>query len=167
MVATLDLQVNAPILPNEGLGGLKLRIPVTEIQDRLLAAFIASLPKNDWHALAGLFEARYRLGPVEIAIDVRNGKIFRLSAYEGYRGRLFGKISVGMKVSDAIALDPRLYYDEAEELLLVRGCVGVSLDVPEVDPDPAAVPAYPIVAISVYAEEVSLREEGLRGPGMR
>lgn len=87
---------------------------------------------------------------------------FKLIAQEGYAGKLFGTIEVGMNVGEAMSLEPRLFYDEVEEGLYVRGCAGVTLDVPEIDPPPEEVPSYPISAISVYAKE-AVSPEGQRG----
>ncbi len=165
MLNTLSLATDSPIVPDQGLGGLKLRSLLVDIQGLLEAQYIQQLPDlpdRAWYRLEKPFEAIYRVGPVEIAVDVRNGKVFRLSAFAGYRGKLFGKIRVGMLVRDALAQDQRLYYDEAEELLLFRGVEGVSLDVPEVDPDPAEVSRFPISAISVFAREITT-PEGLMG----
>lgn len=118
--------------------------------------------EEGWYEFVSLYEARYDLGPVAIGADVRNGKVFKLIAQEGYAGKLFGTIEVGMNVGEAMSLEPRLFYDEVEEGLYVRGCAGVTLDVPEIDPPPEEVPSYPISAISVYAKE-AVSPEGQRG----
>ena len=76
-----------------------------------------------------------------------------LSACNGYRGSLFGKIFVGMKVKDALEAEPRLYYDEAEEMILCMGCEGLSLDISEIDPPIDIVSEMTISAINVYAVE--------------
>jgi hypothetical protein len=106
--------------------------------------------------LVSPFEARYSLedGSVEFAVDVRNGKIFKVIAQAGYEGKLFGGISVGMPVSDATDMDPRMYYDEASELLLLRDVPGVCLEVPLDDPTPEEAMRLTICAISVFAPEI-------------
>jgi hypothetical protein len=147
------VQIDAPIVPNQGLSGIALRARMADLRELLEATYIRNLPRSDWYELASPWEARYRLGPVEIAVDVRNGKVFKVTARSGYVGKLFGKIGVGMPVGEAMKLEPRLYYDEAEEIVLVRGCPGITIDVPEIDPDPALVPSYPIHAISAMAPE--------------
>jgi hypothetical protein len=150
------------IVPNEGLGGLKLRMPLKELEHLLWEFDVKRGEARDWYYLDTLYEARYDIGPVTIGIDVRNGKVFKLIAQEGYAGKLFGAIEVGMNVGEAMSLEPRLCYDDVEEGLYVRGCAGVTLDVPELDPPPEEVPSYPISAISVYAEE-AVSPEGQRG----
>jgi hypothetical protein len=147
------LRHDAPIVPNVGLGGLELRRPIAEIAP-LLNRLPGRYTRKDWVEVDPPWEIRYLLGAVMVAADVRTGMIFKLSALEGYTGLLFDEISVGMTVRDAQRLEPQLYYDEGRELLLVRDTPGVSLDVPEIDPDPAEVPAMRISAISVFAAEI-------------
>lgn len=152
-MASYQLNLNAPIVPDYGLGGFVLRTSLIEIQD-LIAGLEVFAPGS--YRLVNPFEARYTLGSgeVEIGVDVRNGKIARLVARPGYKGSLFGKILVGMKVAEAFELEPRLYYDEAEETILCRGVPGVALDVSEIDPPPELVPAMLIDAISVTPHEL-------------
>ncbi len=142
----------SPIIPNEGLGGLKVRARLADLQDLFMG--LGLYKKGECH-LEGPFEARYRLGDgeIEVSVDVRNGKVFKLTAGPGYQGLLCGKISVGMVVEEAMRREPGLRYDEVEEAILYDGCPGVLLDVPEIDPLPETVPALMISAISVYASE--------------
>ena len=86
-------------------------------------------------------------------MDVRNGKVFRITASQGYRGTLFGAITIGMKVSEAATSEPLLFYDEAEELIRCKGIEGLSIDIPAIDPALELVPDMVISAISVYASE--------------
>lgn len=148
-----ELRIDDPIIPGDRLGGFVLRTRVAEIQTLIYRIHWIQQRESKWYDLAKPFDARYRIGPVELCVDIRNGKIFQLNAFEGYIGTLFGSISVGMLVSEAMALERRLYYDEVEERLQVQEVSGVSLEVPEVDPDPQLVPSLPIRAISVFAEE--------------
>jgi hypothetical protein len=158
----MAVQINtiAPIVPNESLGGLRLRTYLLEIAE-LVRGLGVTTPGR--YELASPFEARYLFGDgsVQVAVDVRNGRIFKLIASEAYRGT-FGAVRVGMPLRDAIIEDPRLYYDEAEECVLCRGVEGITIDVPVVDPDPCQVPELPISAICVFAAEI-LTQQGQRG----
>ncbi|MEK6300445.1 MAG: hypothetical protein AABO41_06955 [Acidobacteriota bacterium] len=151
----LHIELDAAIVPNSGLGGLSLRERLIEIQ--YLFEGLGHTQEGAFE-LAAPFDLRYQLGKGEVvvAVDVRNGKVFLLSASLGYRGYLFEHIFVGMKVKDAMVLEPRLYYDEAEELILCRGVPGLSLDVAEIDPPPESVPAMTISAINVFAQETQM-----------
>jgi hypothetical protein len=154
MQQQLRLTLDESIMPSEGLGGLRLRTHITALDDLLERVYIGKLTGDRWYELVNLYEARYDLGAVQVGVDVRNGKIFKLTASEGYNGLLFGKIWVGMSVTEAMAAEPLLYYDEVEEGLYVRDCPGVVLDIAEIDPRPDEVASYPIVGISVFAPEI-------------
>lgn len=158
----LELNPTADIVPNQGLGGLTLRINIQEI-DHLLTDLLLRGREGFFH-LASVFEARYKFEDygIEVAVDVRNGKIFKLIARPGYGGKLFSKIKTGMRVKDAMNLEPRLYYDEAEEKVLCKDVSGVTIDIREINPNPEAVPSLNIYTISVYAEE-SMTLQGQSG----
>ena len=120
--------------------------------------------KNKMFRLASPFEAKYKFEKegVVICVDVRNGKIYQLTAISGYKGLLLGKIHVGMKVADAMMVEPGLYYDEPNEVIFCKGHPGLAIDVPEIDPPPELVPKMVIQAINVYAEE-AFKPIGNRG----
>jgi hypothetical protein len=157
------IDASAPIVPNVGLGGLRLRMNARELQPDLEV-----LDSGTWdpaqYRLARPFEARYRFaeGAVEAAVDVRNGKLFRLRARSGYRGTLRG-VGVPSRARDALSALPGFAYDEAEELILSSGEPGVALELAEIDPDPADVPNLQIVAISVFAPEAFETAAGMDG----
>jgi hypothetical protein len=148
------LDIYAPIIPNASLGGFQLRVPVRSIQELLDGLGVI---KEGSFQLVAPFEARYQLaeGAVEMAVDVRNGKIFKLIANAGYKGTLFGRIMVGMRVKEAIGIEPRLYYDQAEQFIYCEGVSGLAIDVPVIDPFPREVPDLIISSIAVYAREIA------------
>jgi hypothetical protein len=149
MIGEIVIDLDADIVPDEGLGGLHLRTTVQDLMP-LIDGGQEAVPRTTG------YEATYKLeeGIVEAAVDTRNGKVFRLTAHIGYRGKLFGTISVGMRISDAMVADHRVRYDEIEECVVGAGVDGVAIEVPEVDPIPETVPSMPIHAISVYAREI-------------
>lgn len=153
----LESQIDAPINPNEGLGGFRLRTPIGDLQDSIMWGKVS-------YELLSFFEARYTFddGEIAVGVDIRNGKIFKIMAYQGYRGKLFGKIRVGMLIKEAMELEPRLYYDEAEEVIFCRDVPGLVIDVPEIDPPPELVPGMAIKAIVVNAPE-AFTSAGQRG----
>jgi hypothetical protein len=153
--------LDAHITPNEGLGGLRLRTKLIEIQD-LVTPQMYTDPAT--YQLVSPFEARYTManGAIEVAVDVRNGKIFKLIAREGYWGKLFGTIAVGMLAADAMQIEPGLKYDEAEETIICEGVPGLAIDVPAKDPPAELVPTMTISAINVFAVEI-LTANGQRG----
>lgn len=145
--------LDAAIEPDRSLGGLVLRTKLITIQTYFLGLGVTV---EGSYELVKPMEAVYRLGAgeVEVSVDVRNGKIAKLIACPGYRGLLFSKISVGMLAGDAMRAEPRLFYNENEEIIQCQGVEGLAIEVSEIDPPPHLVPSLPIVAISVFAKEV-------------
>lgn len=122
-MTTTRVDPSTPIIPDYGLGGLVLRKRAKDIQDLIREVRVCQE--------IGPFELRYACGSVSICVDRRNGRVFKLIAHVGYSGKLFDQIAVGMVVRDAMRLEPRLYDDEFEESLYVRGVAGVCMDVGE------------------------------------
>jgi hypothetical protein len=120
--------------------------------------------------VAGLAESRRRLrrneppldfaefGPqrpdlpksVEIAVDLRDGIVFALSALEGYEGRLFDKIRVGMSFAEARTEDPRLHYDSLRWETRIEGVDGLELFLDDSDPEPEHLDETTIREICVF-----------------
>jgi len=146
-----SLDLKADILPARSLGGLRVGTPLREMSAWLSDQDLRGKVKYE---MVGLYEARYRVaeGIVELAVDIRIGKVARLTAYNGYTGALFGNVRPGMRAREALRADARLYYSEEEELILCRGVPGVALDISERDPDPARVLDLEIVGVSVFTE---------------
>jgi hypothetical protein len=75
----MQLQLDAEIIPNHGLGGLTLRTSLQNVQE-LITGW--GLWGKVSYQLVAPYEARYLLpgGLIELAVDVRNGKIFKILA---------------------------------------------------------------------------------------
>ncbi len=146
----MQVDLHADITPALGLGGFRVGALIREFSTLVSAL---DLRHEVAYELVSLYEARYRLGAgaIEVVVDVRNGKIARVTAYEGYRGVLFGAIRPGMTAREVMQHESRLHYNEAESLILCRGVDGISLDVAESDPDPERVPELTIMAVSVFS----------------
>lgn len=148
------MDISADILPDISLGGFKLRSSLGDIQEELEELYRQSMVVFQHYRL---FEVTYRLsaGAISIAVDIRNGKIHRLSAGQGYQGTLFEAIKVGMPVGTALGIEPRLYYDDAEEMVFCRGVPGVSIEVPNtIAYAGKALTDLPIDSISVFVREL-------------
>jgi hypothetical protein len=154
----MKFDVTADIVPGKSLGGVNIGASITDFQDDLQQLYLPPRPQE--YKLVSPFEAYYTVakGRIIIAVDVRNGKIYKVCAMFGYTGLLFGKLRVGMNIKEAMSLEPRLYYDEAEELLFIKGIKGLSLGVPASDPYVHEVPSMRIHNICVELEDIlSLR----------
>jgi hypothetical protein len=161
-MALNDIDITAPITPGKSLGGLELRTPLLEMQ-QLIDGF--GEYRLETFKLASPYEARYRFGSgeVTVCVDVRNGKVFKLIAGEGYIGKLYNTVSVGMTAGDAFAALPRLYFHAGEDIILLSQVdqghtplPGIAFNVAEDGPSLDLLPSLPIVAISVNIEELSM-----------
>lgn len=161
MANSSSIRLDADIIPNQALGGITLRSNISDLEEGL-AGLGAWKPGS--FELVAPFEAKYKLGngEIELYVDIRNGKIFKLAAGKGYRGKFCGNISIGMAVRQAMAIEPRLYYDESNELILCKDIAGLAMGVPEIDPLPETVPDMNIESIIVYATEIDT-PRGQRG----
>jgi hypothetical protein len=147
------LNLSAEIIPGRSLGGFRVGTLLRDIGEWIAAE---ALRDQVTYEMIGLFEASYRLagGAVELVVDIRVGKVARITASEGYEGALNGLIRPGMPVGEAMLADPTLYYSEEEELILRRGTPGIALRLSESDPDPATVDDLTVIAISVFTEAI-------------
>ena len=143
----------AETVPNRGLGGLDLRLALYDVQDELSSL---GTGRAGSYELVAPFEAWYKIADacVEIAVDVRNGKIFKLIARGGYDGLLLGAIRVGSRFSDALEVDGSLYYDEVDEIALSGAYPGLSMDLSAPLDSPSDAALVTILAIAVFAAEI-------------
>jgi len=145
----MNIRIDAPIDPGSSLGGIRLGSRIGDITDPL---FGVSVPDPTQYELLMPYQAWYRLagGAVGVFSDVRTGIVFKLSAYPGYDGKLFGVIAPGMLLAEVMAADPRFYYDEGQDLVLCDGVAGVELELSEDDPPPHELLHLRVVAITVW-----------------
>ncbi len=150
MTEAIDIQ--APILPNEGLGGVKLRTHIKEMYD-LLNPHVYS---HEWvYRFEGPFYVHYELkDTIRFVFHVLNGKLIKIGALEKYQGHLFHKIGIGMKVGDAANIEPRLYLDAVEDVLYIKDVPGVALETENPYLSPEQDPHQKIIAITVYIAEM-------------
>jgi hypothetical protein len=149
----MKVDVKAPFVPGESLGGLRLGVHIQEYYQLLTEEDLErSVPPDHfrwqakpWHQARHIFAVRYELPPIAVTIDVRDGIVYELAAlstiwgespvYEGsYNG-----IKVGSLVSDAMAMDGRFVYDVGDDCFKIAGVDGLAFswndslgaDVPE------------------------------------
>lgn len=119
--------------------------------DAIKRAHVRNEPVPD---LGDLTTQRPELPPsLRIAVDVRDGIVFALSALEGYGGHLFDKIHVGMTFAEARAQEPRLHYDHLRDEARVEGFKGLELVLDDADPEPEYLDETTIEEICVFLPE--------------
>jgi hypothetical protein len=129
---------------------------VTEIGDEELHDLALASASAEERIEAGLpppdlpaFEDPDSTPIVVVSVDLRDGTIFGLRARERYRGTLPGGIRVGMTIQEAMAVEPRVYFEDFSPAR-VRGIPGVALHVELEDPLPEQVPSMRIEEIGVF-----------------
>ena len=103
--------VYAPIIPYEGLGGIKLYSTLSELEP-LLKSYNAEadsyLPYKDW--------IRYEIRDTAyLFFHNKNGKLWQMTALENYKGKLFGNIGVGITEKELLQIDNSFVFDEGVE----------------------------------------------------
>ena len=131
MLKKENIDTTAPILPGEGLGGLKL---LTHIKDykELVTSFSWLDQKTLKDCSVSLFSPLhigYEMKDTLIMIfDVITGNLQRICDIKNYEGTLLGKLKVGMSLEQAKKLEPKLTFDDFEELYYIDGVQGVTIE---------------------------------------
>lgn len=104
------LDISAPIVPFEGLGGIKLYSTRDELKELLEKEDTKSeVIHNDW--------IRYDIqNSVELFFHLKNNKLFRITTLDNYQGKLFGRIGVGTTENELLEAEPSFIYDDFEEV---------------------------------------------------
>lgn len=132
------IDLHAPIIPWEGMGGLKLYSSINE-----LYSIIEKCSKEP--KLLGKFLIWYEIdNSIDLWFNVVNGKLFKITAASRYKGTLFNKIKVGMHIQDVLKLEPSFEYDDFEEVYCSSKGVYIETDPVE----------EKVLWISVYIKEI-------------
>ncbi len=138
---------DAPIIPWEGMGGVKLYSTIKECKSTIERRDVkAVLLNNLW--------VRYEIdNMMYLFFHLVNGKLFKITTLDEYKGKLFNKIGVGMTESELLEIEPSFVYDEFEEVF--ESEKGVFLET-----DPVH---HTVKYISVFIKELDDKnfEEGL------
>ena len=112
-----NIDINAPIIPYEGLGGIKLYSTIRDFKEIIKDKdgfisedeVIAEVQHNDW--------IRYEIkGIMYLFFHLCNGKLFKITTLRGYKGKLFGSISVDSTEEEFLKIEPTFVYDDFEEV---------------------------------------------------
>lgn len=107
------LDLNAPILPWEGIGGINLKDHIKNFFDMVE---INALPEKKSKLICNTL-VRYELqDSLFLWFNLINGKLYKITALGDYKGMLLGKIHIGMQIEEAIKIEPSIKYDEFEEV---------------------------------------------------
>lgn len=104
------IDLYAPIIPYESLGGIKLYSTIKELRDIITGKNVTSrVFFNEW--------IRYDIDDsILLHFHLYNGKLFKISTQKNYKGKLFDKIYVGLPEEDILKVEPTFVYDDFEEV---------------------------------------------------
>lgn len=133
------IDLNAPIVPWEGMGGIKLYSHLRDLQNLIKAEHAKSFLYDN-------FLVRYDMAnKVYLFFNLVNGKLFKITALKNYKGKLFGQISIGMHIDEVLKIEPSFIYDDFEEVYC--GPKGIYIEAGPVD--------HTVLWISVYIKEIN------------
>lgn len=109
------IDINAPIVPWEGMAGIKLYSTIEQLKDIVMDRDVkAILLNNHW--------IRYEVkDTIYLFFDIINGKLFKITTLSNYKGLLWDKIHIGMPAEEFIKVEPSLVYDDFEEVYASEG----------------------------------------------
>jgi hypothetical protein len=104
------LDLNAPIIPWKGMGNVVLYTHLRDLHE--------SMKKENIKAfLYDNYLVRYEiLDKIYLFFNLVNGKLFKITALENYKGKLFGDIYIGMHIDEVLKREPSFVYDDFEEV---------------------------------------------------
>ena len=133
----MRIDLDAPIIPWIGLGGIRLYSKVDEIKDILNAPETKKEVSYD--------DTRYEIeNAIYIFVNNHNNKVYKLTATDNYRGTLFEQIKIGMNVNDILKIEPSFEYEDFEEVFISPKGILVERDLNDI-----------VFWISVHIEELN------------
>jgi hypothetical protein len=135
------IDLNAPIIPHEGLGGIKLYSHINDVYKEFIN-------KQDVKFLDYGKCSKIEIGfqnYISLGFCKANGKLYAISARKDYKGLLWDRVYVGMPLKELLAIEPSFKFDEDWE----EGYISKKYDL-HVEDD---VETGKIIAISIRIKE--------------
>lgn len=104
------IDIYAPIIPYESLGGIKLYSTIKELRDIISGKNVtARVIFNKW--------IRFDIDDtIMLFFHLYNGKLYKICTCKKYKGKLFDKIYVGLPEEDLLKVEPTFVFDDLEEV---------------------------------------------------
>ncbi|SCM83024.1 conserved hypothetical protein [uncultured Sporomusa sp.] len=104
------IDLEAPIVPWEGIGNIKLYSTIDELKK-----IVEDKDTRRFEYYENL--VRYEVpGKIYLFFNLINRKLFKITALEKYQGALFEQIKMGMHIREVLQIEPSFQYDEFEEV---------------------------------------------------
>lgn len=141
------ININAPIMPGEGLGGLQLNTHILQLKE-LIKSFSwldhKTLVDKSIDTLSTFYVSYECRNTLKIVFDILTGNLQRIIALQNYKGSFLNELYIGKEINSIQKLD--IIYDEDEELYYVDGFDGITFE--------ADVTNHYITCITVYSLEI-------------
>lgn len=132
------IDLNAPILPWEGLGGIKLYSHISKFYTLLNQEKVTT-------SLLGKYLVKYEISDkLDLWFNIVNGKLFKITTLKSYTGKLSNGIKLGMHIDKVLKIDSSFEYDDFEEVYCSPKGIFI-----ETDPV-----THTVIWISVYIKEL-------------
>ena len=122
----MSIDINAPIVPFEGMGGVKLYSSEEQIQP-MLDGYQVKIDRYSGRI-------RYQVGDLlYLTFLKKNGKLFSITTLDGYKGKLWDKIGTDTVEKTLLSLDDSFVWDDWEEVwqspkgVIIEGYDGTGL----------------------------------------
>lgn len=139
----ITIDINAPIIPFEGLGGIKLYSTSDSLNDILSLDNVRK--KILWEGDGVAYEIQNK---ISLQFLVSNNKLFKIVALPEYKGKVFGKIGIGMTAEELLEVEPSFIYLDFEEVWVSDKGIFIEMD-PETNT---------VMWISVYIPELEKKD---------
>lgn len=118
----MEPDFKAPIIPLEGLGGIKLYSKLNDLKEELVL--------KDEDRYVGIKQIYYTVQEkIGLVFNAKNEKLMIIYAENGYEGKLYGKIGLGTLEEELLQLCPNFVYEEFEEIWVdYENCISIVTD---------------------------------------
>ncbi len=132
MTIVKKIDFNSPIIPGHGIGDIKLLDNAFSLR-RLILSNTLSENNIDWTfttqtQFPDWLTLNYK-NILLVGVNIYTGKIVSVTVRIGYKGKIFGQISIGSYVKDLFKLDKDFYYDEGDEFVLHKTNFDIRFDI--------------------------------------
>lgn len=105
----MSIDINAPIIPFVGMGGIKLYATMDDLSDILSMDGVIMTKMGHW--------IRYQIGDAMYLFFLKkNNKLFKITTLDGYKGKLWGMIGTDTVEKTLLTLDDSFVWDDWDEI---------------------------------------------------
>ena len=105
----MNIDINAPIIPFVGMGGIKLYATMDDLSDILSMEGVIMTKMGHW--------IRYQIGDAMYLFFLKkNKKLFKITTLGGYKGKLWEKIGTDTVEKTLLTLDDSFVWDDWDEI---------------------------------------------------